>query len=243
MTESLAGGAAAAPLSMRAAPTLTSAALKVARQILTDLERGRRIDAAVLRSAMEAAFGASDAAGAWSWKTAYDICGTAIDHHLDANVVPSVVLMNLPFSVVVNVDRRMADAALRHIASSLPRLCDGGRLVAIAGVRFAPDNPAWHEAFVRLRERGRVAFSAAIDSAVYAKGLHLRRIRMMGAYRIALSGFIAAMRDRLRAYGLFGEIISWKLLMFVATDASGVRISRRVLDIYPVARVSEREAA
>ncbi|WP_342738856.1 strawberry notch-like NTP hydrolase domain-containing protein [Bradyrhizobium sp. B117] len=290
MTESLAGGAAAAPLSMRAAATLTTAALKAARQILTDLERGRRIDAAVLRSAMEAAFGASDAAGAWNWKIAYDVCEAAtvlflrkfgpamrakagstasmlpmlarvasllpthtrrsedsqafqqfstpiplglaacaaagitpgdrvlkpsagtgllailaelaggslmlnelaegraalldhlfadvevtrfdaaqIDDHLDANVVPSVVLMNPPFSAVTNVDRRMADAAFRHIASALARLCDGGRLVAIVGAGLAPVNPAWLEALVRIQERGRVVFSAAIDGAVYAK--------------------------------------------------------------------------
>lgn len=290
MTQSLAGGAAAAPLSMRAAATLTSAAVRAARQLVIDLERGRRIDAAVLRSAMEAAFGASDATGAWSWKTAYDVCEAAtvlflrkfgpairvkagstdamlpmlariarclpthtrrsedsqalqqfstpiplgltactaagitpsdrvlepsagtgllavfaelaggalvlnelaearaalldqlfakvevtqfdaaqIDDHLDAGVVPSVVLMNPPFSALANVDRRMADAALRYIASSLARLYDGGRLVAIAGASLTPDNPAWRDAFVRLQQRGRVVFSAAIDGAVYAK--------------------------------------------------------------------------
>ncbi|MET4386702.1 putative RNA methylase [Bradyrhizobium sp. F1.4.3] len=290
MTESLAGGAAAAPLSMRAAATLTSAAVKAARQLVTDLERGRRIDAAVLRGAMEAGFGASDAAGAWNWKTAYDVCEAAtvlflrkfgpairvkagstaamlpmlariarclpthtrrsedsqalqqfstpiplgfaactaagvtpsdrvlepsagtgllaifaelaggglvlnelaetraalldqlfpnvevtrfdaaqIDDHLDAGVVPSVVLMNPPFSALANVDRRMADAAVRHIASALARLCDGGRLVAITGASLAPDNAAWRDAFVRLQHRGRVVFSAAIDGAVYAK--------------------------------------------------------------------------
>ncbi len=289
MTESLAVGAAA-PLSMRAAVTVTSAAVRAARQLLTDLERGRRIDAAVLRSAMEAAFGASDAAGAWNWKTAYDVCEAAtvlflrkfgpairakagstaamlpmlarvasllpthtrrsedslalqqfstpiplglaactaaditpddrvlepsagigllaifaelaggtltlnelagaradlldqlfanvevtrfdaaqIDDHLGASVAPSVVLMNPPFSALANVDRRMADAALRHIASALARLCDGGRLVAIVGRNLAPDNPAWTDAFVRLQERGSVVFSGAIDGAVYAK--------------------------------------------------------------------------
>ena len=294
MTESLAGGAAAAPLSMRAAASLTSAAVRAARRLLTDLERGRRIDAAVLRSAMEAAFGASDAAGVWNWKTAYDVCEAAtvlflrkfgpamrakagwtaamlpmlarvasllpthtrrsedsqvlqqfstpiplglaactaagitpsdrvlepsagtgllailaelaggtlmlnelaegraslldhlftnvkvtrfdaaqIDDHLDASVVPSVVLMNPPFSALANVDRRMADAAFRHIASALARLCDGGRLVAIVGENLATNNPAWTDAFVRLQERGRVVFSAAIDGAVYAKhGTH-----------------------------------------------------------------------
>ncbi len=63
----------------------------------------------------------------------------------------------------------MADAALRHIASALARLAEGGRLVAITGASFAPDNPAWRDAFVRLQERGRVVFSAAIDGAVYAR--------------------------------------------------------------------------
>ena len=92
-----------------------------------------------------------------------------IDDHLDAGVTPSVVLMNPPFSALANVDRRMADAALRHISSALSRLTDGGRLVAITGANCAPDNPAWTDAFVRLQERGRVVFSAAIDGAVYAK--------------------------------------------------------------------------
>ena len=92
-----------------------------------------------------------------------------IHDHLDAGVVPSVVLMNPPFSALANVDRRMADAALRHIASALARLADGGRLVAITGANCAPDNPVWADAFVRLQERGRVVFSAAIDGSVYAK--------------------------------------------------------------------------
>jgi predicted RNA methylase len=92
-----------------------------------------------------------------------------IDDHLDAAIVPSVVLMNPPFSAVANVDRRMADAALRHVASALARLPEGGRLVAITGAGFAPDNSAWTDAFVHLQERGRVVFSAAIDGAVYAK--------------------------------------------------------------------------
>jgi predicted RNA methylase len=86
-----------------------------------------------------------------------------IDDHLDAGIVPSVVLMNPPFSALANVDRRMADASFRHVASALARLCDGGRLVAITGASFGPDNPAWTDAFVRLQERGRVVLSAAID--------------------------------------------------------------------------------
>ena len=92
-----------------------------------------------------------------------------IHDHLDAGVVPSVVLMNPPFSALANVDRRVADAAPRHIASALARLAEGGRLVAITGASCAPDNPAWADTFVRLQERGRIVFSAAIDGSVYAK--------------------------------------------------------------------------
>jgi predicted RNA methylase len=290
MTESLAGGAAAAPLSMRATAVVASAIIRAARQLVTDLERSRRIDAAVLRNAMEAAFGASDTSGAWNWKTAYDACEAAtvlflrrygaamrmkatspaamlpmlmritsllpshtrrseeseslhqfstpiglsfvasqaaaitpadvvlepsagtgllailaelaggslilneiaetragilaqlfpgvsttqfdaahINDHLDAGCIPSVVLMNPPFSAAVHVDRKMADAALRHIGSALSRLPEGGRLVAVTGANLAPDNPAWTDSFKRLQEQGRIVFSAAIDGAVYAK--------------------------------------------------------------------------
>ncbi len=258
--------------------------------LLPDLERGRRIDAVALRTAMEHAFGGSDAAGAWDWKTAYDACEAAtvlflrkfgpairaraassaallqmiskvaallpthtrrseesralqqfstpialgfaaataaaitpadlvlepsagtgllaifaelaggkhvlneladtraallrrffpgvavtqhdaahIHDHLDSAVRPSVVLMNPPFSVAAHVEGLVADAALRHVASALARLAEGGRLVAITGAALSPDHPAWREAFVRLQERGRVVFSAAIDGRVYAR--------------------------------------------------------------------------
>src|SRR4029077_12150485 len=68
-----------------------------------------------------------------------------------------------------HVDRRMADAALRHVASALARLPEGGRLVTISGANVGPDSPAWTDSFIRLQESGRVVFSTAIDGAVYAK--------------------------------------------------------------------------
>jgi predicted RNA methylase len=98
--------------------------------------------------------------------TRYD--AAHIHDHLDAAVRPTVVLMNPPFSVATHVDGRVADAALRHISSALARLADGGRLVAITGASLSPNNPSWRDGFVRLQERGRVAFSAAIDGRVYA---------------------------------------------------------------------------
>ncbi|MBB5520188.1 P-loop containing NTP hydrolase pore-1 [Amphiplicatus metriothermophilus] len=92
-----------------------------------------------------------------------------IHDHLEPAIVPSVVIMNPPFSAMANVHGRMADAAYRHIDSALARLADGGRLVAITGANFAPDAPAWRDGYVRLQERGRVVFSAAIDGRVYAR--------------------------------------------------------------------------
>lgn len=92
-----------------------------------------------------------------------------IDDHLAPNDVPSVVLMNPPFSVMANVSGRVADAAYRHVASAPARLAPGGRLVTITGAGFGPEAPAWRDAFIRLQARGRVVFSAAVDGAVYAK--------------------------------------------------------------------------
>ena len=78
MTESLVGGATAAPLSMRATAVVASAVVRAARHLLPDLERGRRIDAAV--SARRHGSGRSAPpmpTGAWDWKTAYDACEAA----------------------------------------------------------------------------------------------------------------------------------------------------------------------
>ena len=270
--------------------TTATALIKAAATLMEALAKGEALDAHVLRAAMEAEFGASDAAGAWDWKLAYDASEAAqvlflrkfgpamraragspaaflemlgklaalapsqtrrseesqalqqfstpialgfaaataaaitpsdlvlepsagtgllaifaeldgarlalneiadtrssllealfpavavsrfdsahIHDHLDAGVRPSVVLMNPPFSAAVHVAGRSADAALRHISSALARLAEGGRLVAITGANFAPDAPAWRDGFVRLQERGRIVFSAAIDGSVYAR--------------------------------------------------------------------------
>jgi predicted RNA methylase len=54
-----------------------TAILAAARLLLPHLERGARIDAAILRASMETAFGASDAAGVWDWKSAYEACEVA----------------------------------------------------------------------------------------------------------------------------------------------------------------------
>jgi predicted RNA methylase len=91
-----------------------------------------------------------------------------IDDRLEADIRPSVVLMNPPFSVAAHVEGKVRDAAFRHLASAFARLADGGRLVAITGANMAPNNPAWRDAFVKLQAHGRIAFSAAIDGRVFA---------------------------------------------------------------------------
>jgi predicted RNA methylase len=290
-TTSAAAAAVPAPRAcLPEAPDRAAPLCRAARLLLAPIERGQRIDAALLRSAMEEACGGSDAEGAWDWKSAYDaseaaavlflrrfggamgaragapiallamlakvadllpshtrrsaesetfqqfstplplafVAATAaaiapgdrvlepsagtgllaifaelagaplvlnelaerragllrhlfpvaavtrfdaarIDDHLGAGVVPTVVLMNPPFSALANVDRHRADAAFRHVSSALARLAEGGRLVAVTQASLAPDNPAWRDDFVRLQERGTVIFSATIDGAVYAR--------------------------------------------------------------------------
>ncbi|MBB5704092.1 putative RNA methylase [Ochrobactrum daejeonense] len=279
------------PLAAPVAPVAHAPAiLAAANHLLGHLERGERIDAAILRSAMETAFGASDSSGAWNWKAAYDACEVAtvlflrkygralfrkavspvsrlsalskiagllpthtrrseesqafqqfstpvplalasvtaaaimsndivlepsagtgllailaeisggtlllnelvevradllaslfpaiavtrvdaaqIDDHLAPGAVPSVVLMNPPFSALANVSGRVADAGFRHIASALNRLAPGGRLVTITGANVGPDLPDWRDAFVRLQDRSTIVFSAGIAGSVYAK--------------------------------------------------------------------------
>jgi hypothetical protein len=65
----------------------------------------------------------------------------------------------------------------------------------------------------------------------------------MGAHRIELSGFTGGMCNRLKAYGLFHGIISWKLRMFVPDDGAGVGVSAKVLQRLRIACIGEREVA
>ncbi len=68
---------AMSPLSSLASTDPSAGIFAAAHHLLPDLERGRHINAAILRAAMERAFAGSDAAGAWDWKTAYDACEAA----------------------------------------------------------------------------------------------------------------------------------------------------------------------
>ena len=66
-----------ASASAPALPERASAILHAARLLLPALERGQALDTVLLRTAMKAAFGATDAAGTWVWKDAYEACEAA----------------------------------------------------------------------------------------------------------------------------------------------------------------------
>ena len=77
-----------------------------------------------------------------------------------------------------------------------------------------------------------------------ADGLRLRRSRLMQVNRIELTGFGSTSVDRLKAMGLFSEIISWKLRLFVPDDAvAGSAVIGRLFERHPLARIAARKAA
>ncbi|MDY8110907.1 strawberry notch family protein [Fulvimarina sp. 2208YS6-2-32] len=58
-------------------PSKHLAIVEAAQSLLASLEAGETIDGRVLRAAMQAAFGGSDAEGSWVWKDAYEAVETA----------------------------------------------------------------------------------------------------------------------------------------------------------------------
>ncbi len=77
-----------------------------------------------------------------------------------------------------------------------------------------------------------------------ADGLQLRRSRLMQVQRIELTGFGSTAMDRLKAMGLFSEIISWKLRLFVPDDVvAGSAVIERLFERHPLMRIADRKAA
>jgi len=268
-----------------------TALIMAAQALVADLAKGRTIDAAALRAAMENAFGASDAQGAWNWKDAYEALeaaqvlllhrygpaikaraqnepsrilamlakigmllptqtrrseesqalqqfstplefayvaslaagisandvvlepsagtgmlaifaelaganivlnewaetragllkllfpgapvshfdGAQINDRLDADLRPSVVLMNPPFSSSPLIEGRHAPATFEHIRSALTLLQPNGRLVAITGENFSPTSHAWRGGFARLQEKGSLVFTASLAHGFFAR--------------------------------------------------------------------------
>lgn len=126
------------------------------------------------------------------------------------------------------------------------------RLQTDAGARLVGRrvSPAW--AAAALATGGGITLSAEAAHAALlggrtvldlADGLQLRRVRVMSAHRIELLGFTEPTRERLRAQGLFSEIIAWRLRFFVPINAGGVTVLEELLKAHPLTRIADREAA
>lgn len=90
------------------------------------------------------------------------------------------------------------------------------------------------------------AWTAVLDGRTVLQlddGLQLRRAKVMGAFRVEISGFTDGMVDRLKAMGLTSEIIAWKLRLFVPTGATGPAILGTLMERHPLVRIADRSAA
>lgn len=90
-----------------------------------------------------------------------------IDDYLPRAIVPSVVLMNPPFSARAHVAGTVRGTDMLHVTSALRRLAPGGRLVAITGVHCSPTSPDYEAAFAKLASSSRVVFSAALSDRFF----------------------------------------------------------------------------
>ncbi|HEY7644050.1 MAG TPA: strawberry notch family protein, partial [Hyphomicrobiales bacterium] len=77
-------------------------------------------------------------------------------------------------------------------------------------------------------------------AAHLADSLVLRRVRVMHESRIELTGFTSGMIEPLKARGLFGEIISWKLRLFVPVGEAGKAIFEGLVDRWSLVQLTDR---
>jgi predicted RNA methylase len=91
-----------------------------------------------------------------------------------------------------------------------------------------------------------VAWNAVLDGRTVLQlqdGLTLRRVRVMGEFRVELSDFSEGLVDRLKAMGLVSEIISWKLRLFVPTSSTGPVLLGALMARFPLVRLTEKPTA
>ena len=118
---------------------------------------------------------------------------------------------------------------------------DGERIVG----RLVP--PAWAASAVATDKpnlNAKDAFTALCEGRTVLElegGLQVRLVRVMHTARIELTGFSDGERERLKAMGMFSEIIAWKLRLFVPKDATGPAVLARLMDRHPLTRILSRE--
>lgn len=94
-----------------------------------------------------------------------------LNNVLPTDTVPSVIVMNPPFSSTAGRVQGQRDTTngARHIEQALKRLQDGGRLVAIVGNGMAADRPAFSQWWGELKEKYTVRANIGISGKEYAK--------------------------------------------------------------------------
>lgn len=93
-----------------------------------------------------------------------------IDDLLDAQIQPSAILMNPPFSSTGGrVAHNSTVYGARHVESAMRRLRDGGRLVAIMGEGLSLDKPAFSDWWKRMARLYNVRANLRIDGKEYGK--------------------------------------------------------------------------
>jgi hypothetical protein len=176
---------------------------------------------------MTAAFGGSDADGAWDWKSAYDAgeAATVLYLHkfgrgMRARAGSCAALLGMLAKVAMLLPSHTGHSeesqALQQFSTPIATLAPGD------------------------------AWSALLDGRTVLElqdGLQLRRAKVMGAFRVELTGFTDGMVERLKAMGLVSEIIAWKLRLFVPTAANDPAILGTLMERYRLVRIADRAAA
>lgn len=130
------------PVATLAAPAILAAA----RHLLGHLERGERVDATILRRAMEAGFGASDAAGTWDWKAAYEACeaatvlmlrkyGTALFRKAASPALRLSALVKIAALLPTHTRRSQESEAFQQFSTPIPL-----GLAALTAAAVTPDD-------------------------------------------------------------------------------------------------------
>lgn len=73
-----------------------------------------------------------------------------------------------------------------------------------------------------------------------AGNMTLRRVRVMNDYRVELTGFTDGMRDRLRSFGLFSEMIAWKVRFFIPASDDGEAVLSHLIERHRIVDVAGR---
>ena len=107
----------------------------------------------------------------FSEATLYKENAEQLDNVLPTHVIPTVIIMNPPFSSSAGRVQGQRDTAngARHIEQALKRLQDNGRLVAIAGQGMAADRPAYRRWWQEIADKYSVRANISISGKEYAK--------------------------------------------------------------------------